>query len=171
MDIERFEGLVDQFGEFPADWPLDVRASAIYLLETSREAQEIVAEAAKMRALFARSKPVNAPAGLADKIVMLARDGGPPASGQTPWFSQLQSSLLPKDSLSPRKRLVNIVSKLSLRSAVLRVKNSLKSGRPNYVILWCCFTVGLGLGLGFGFSPSMATDRIDFVTMFAVVGS
>jgi hypothetical protein len=173
MDIEQFEEIVDEFGEFPANWPDAMRAEAVRLLDASPRAQQIVSEAAEMRSMFLRSEPVTAPAGLADRIMALAiADDARSLAGQASQISAPQSSSLPKDLLGPKKRLARGTKRRPAASG-FRVPPILKDGGPSYIVLYCCFPLGLGIGLALGFelSPLIVSHEIDFATLFAVVGS
>lgn len=72
MNIEEFEDLVDRCGELPAEWPSSVRQEALAFLAASKKAQDIVAEAARLRDMFGRSGTELAPVNLANRIVALA---------------------------------------------------------------------------------------------------
>lgn len=178
MDIEQFEELVDEFGEFPAGWPDNERAEAISLLNSSQKAREIVAEAAALRHMFQRSEPVIAPAGLANRIAMLAGDADKRlTSRHTNRLSSIEGSkdplgsndlFGPKDILTPKSF---VASKRLVASKGFPLPAFLNNGGSNYIVLCGCFVVGLGLGLGLGFLPLYHSNQIDFATLFAVVGS
>ncbi len=147
--------MVDRFGEVPTDWPQNIRADALSFLDSSPEAQRVVAEAAALRTIFRHDVRQKAPAGLADRIYAAAAlvDGtaGGPAS------SSRQAQLGRKD-LFPAAQIPH--------PAVV------SSGwRPSYFVLASCFVAGLGLGIGLRYAPLNVDGHIDFATLFAVVGS
>ena len=145
MNIETFEDLVDRFGEFPADWPEDIREEAIKFLEGSPEAQDFVAKAAALREMFDGSVTEKAPAALAGRIVALASradEWGPLPGAESP----ATAAAMPSASLVSNSR---------------RWPNS-------YIWLACCFVAGLGVGLGLSFSSTITGSHIDFATLFAL---
>jgi len=103
MDATRLKRLIEAHGADPQRWPPDERAAALALLESSPEAQALVAEARRLDALLA-AVPVGdtAPAAtvaLRRRIVALPtrRDGGQSVGGGHwmlgPWsFSRLWPS-------------------------------------------------------------------------------
>jgi hypothetical protein len=146
MNLEEFEDLVDRCGEQPADWPDDVRAEAVQFLAGSRQAQSIVAEAASLRAAFASSPQLKAPANLSDRIVALAERA-----------DSYQAPLVPDER--------PFVPGRSDQSAL-----SDRLGLPKSS-MWMalCFAVGLALGLTFGLISGSST--FDFATSFAIFNS
>lgn len=104
MNLAEFEDLIDRCGELPAAWPDEIRADALKLLGESREAQDVVAEAAALRQMFDSRPAEPAPVNLANRIVTLVgrvddlpapldRDKVPKAPGRVPFLSR---SSLPK---------------------------------------------------------------------------
>jgi hypothetical protein len=155
MDIEQFQDLVDRFGEFPADWPVEFRAEAVRFLAGSPEAQDIVAEAAQLRDMFHSDIVKKAPAGLSDRI-----------------FASAARSEHWRPSSARRMPLTAIGTVLpSAAPGIGRPFVALKEWRPSYFMLATLFVIGLGLGLGLGLVPVKTSGHIDFATMFAVVGT
>ena len=155
MDIEQFQDLVDRFGEFPADWPVEFRAEAVRFLAGSPEAQDVVAEAAKLRDMFHSDAVKMAPAGLSDRIFASA-------AHSEHWRP------------SSVRRMPITATGTALPAVAARIERpfvALKEWRPSYFMLATLFVIGLGLGLGLGFAPGRTSGHIDFATMFAVVGT
>jgi hypothetical protein len=71
MDIAEFEDLLDRLGDDVSRWPESQRRAAEALVAESAEARALLAEAAMLRGALS-SRPVRAPAGLADRIVARA---------------------------------------------------------------------------------------------------
>lgn len=155
MNIEQFQDLVDRFGEFPADWPAEFRAEAVRFLAGSPEGQEIVAEAAKLRAMFHSDVAEKAPAGLSDRIFANAAD----------------SAHWRPSSVRRRPGPATGAVPPSKAAGVERPYVVLKEWGPSYFMLATLFVIGLGLGLGLGFAPGKTSGHIDFATMFAIVGT
>ena len=83
MDVSEFEDLIDRLGEDMSCWPEVQRIAADRLLASSYEARAVLAEARRLRQALAGSS-VQAPAGLADRIVTAAKlnAAAPPAEGE-----------------------------------------------------------------------------------------
>jgi hypothetical protein len=146
MEIEEFEDLIDRHGEVPVDWPEAVRDEAVRFLASSPRAQEIVAEAAALRAAFSSSSEPRAPENLAHRIATLA--------GQV------------DDYQPPFVREHDARSRRVFRPALQNVANIPKS---SLLMLALVFTFGLTLGLLGG--TLNQSPHIDFATLFAVVNS
>lgn len=155
MNIDQFQDLVDRFGEFPADWPVEFRAEAVRLLAASPEAQDIVAEAAKLRDMFQSDALEKAPAGLSDRIfasAAISEHWRPSSVRRMPVMAT--GTVLP-----------------SAAPGIGRPFGVPKEWRPSYFMFAGLFVIGLGLGLGLGLAPVKTDGHIDFATMFAIVGT
>lgn len=104
MNLEEFEDLVDRCGEVPAGWPPSVRQDALQLLAGSEKAQEIVAEAARLRGMFGRQVAEPAPANLADRIVALAGR----VDDVQPSFTKEKRPQVPEGLRPRRSRRINL---------------------------------------------------------------
>jgi len=144
MEIEEFEDLIDRCGERPADWPETVRDEAERFLAGSQRAQELVAEAAALRAAFGASPQPQAPHNLADRIATLAER----IDDQTPPV--------------PRKRNMR-----GGRFSWATVQRAMRMPRNPPLMLALIFAFGLTLGLLSG--NLYESPNIDFATLFAVV--
>jgi hypothetical protein len=72
MDIREFEDCLDRFGDDFSQWPVAERSAGQVLLASSSEARDLWDEAASLRQ--ALEAPLErAPAGLADRIVLQAK--------------------------------------------------------------------------------------------------
>ena len=71
MQVSEFEDLIDRLGDDVSRWPDAQRLAAESLLATSPTAQVLLAESKLIREALT-TKPVRAPAGLADRIVAAA---------------------------------------------------------------------------------------------------
>jgi hypothetical protein len=170
MNIEQFQDLVDRFGEAPAGWPADLRAQAVRFLAGSPEAQDIVAEAAELRAMFRNDVVTKAPAGLSDRIFASA--------GRSEQWRPISVQPISFEPMSLRQvsgRQIPIAAGGALPSILAsgsgRPFGAFKEWRPGYFVLASLFVIGLGIGIGLGFAPSKNDGHIDFATMFAIVGT
>lgn len=73
ISLVQFRELVEHYGAALASWPVEHRASAQALIESSDEAREILAEIAEMERALRSAPPMKAPAGLVDRIMTAAR--------------------------------------------------------------------------------------------------
>jgi hypothetical protein len=68
---------LDRFGDDLSRWPASERALGEAMLRDDPAAMSLIAEARRLRSMIAGTPPVHAPAGLADRIVALARASTP----------------------------------------------------------------------------------------------
>lgn len=81
MDVAEFEDLLDRLGEDVSTWPNPQRQAARDLLAQSEAARTLLEEAKLLRRTLARP-PVEAPAGLAERILDRARSSETPKSSE-----------------------------------------------------------------------------------------
>jgi hypothetical protein len=139
MNITEFEDLLDRLGEDISTWPAPLQQAAAVLLGSSDQARGLLEEARLMRRALAGT-PIQAPAGLADRIMLGVRL---PAS---------------EPAAAPLRSLSSGTGALA----------SLKSPRPLPLALAACFLVGILVGISpslFADEPS----RIDFPSFLAHV--
>lgn len=82
MLLEDFEDGLDEYGTDLKDWPDGLRVAALALLERSGEARQFFEDEKRLDAalLASANRPVTAPAGMADRIVLKAMDTSPAPS-------------------------------------------------------------------------------------------
>jgi hypothetical protein len=78
MRRQEFQDALDRFGDDLGRWPVADRVRAETLLRDDPASAVLLAEGRRMRVMLAASAPIRAPAGLADRIVGLARASSPP---------------------------------------------------------------------------------------------
>jgi len=71
MDVATFEDLINRLGDDLSRWPADQRLAAVQLLASSAEARALYEEAGTVRRAL-QARPIRAPAGLVDRIVLAA---------------------------------------------------------------------------------------------------
>lgn len=141
MNLQEFEDLVDRCGELPADWPSSVRQEALVFLAGSKEAQDVVAEAASLRDIFGRSGTESTPANLADRIVALAGR----VDDIQPSFTKEKRPQAPAELRPARSRRINLPK--------------------TFLWLVACSAAGFGLMQ----SATGGWPDIDFVGLFAAL--
>jgi hypothetical protein len=78
--LEDFESAIEEYGADLEDWPDRLRLKAQALLGTSSEARTLLEDEIRLDAAMfaAQARPIAAPAGLTDRIVLKALDLSPP---------------------------------------------------------------------------------------------
>jgi len=158
MNIDDFQDLVDRCGERPDDWPADIRVEAVNFLASSREAQEIVAEAASMRSMFADPALERAPDHLAGRIFAMAER-----------MDEFRPTIN-RDLRRNRVRFSDRARPFDAPHADKTIDPSAPGpGLPPKVYLWFGVTFLAGLGMGVAGTVLGTGHQIDFATLFAVV--
>jgi hypothetical protein len=139
MNITELEDLLDRLGEDMSTWPAPLQQAAAALLGSSDQARGLLEETRLMRRALTGA-PIQAPAGLADRIMLGVRQ---PAS---------EPAAAPLRSLSGGN------------SALV----SLKSPRPLPLAFAACFVAGILVGISPSLLPDEAS-RIDFPSFLAHV--
>lgn len=81
---QELQDIVDRYGEDPAWWPTSRRAPAQELIDVCAEAQDIIAQARKLREAL-RGMGLDAPDCFSDYIVNVALELDPPMDDVV-WF-------------------------------------------------------------------------------------
>ena len=79
MLLQDFEDAIDEYGTDLKDWPEGLRVAALALMERSAEARQFLEDEIRLDAALTASvsRPVAAPAGLADRIALKAFEASP----------------------------------------------------------------------------------------------
>jgi hypothetical protein len=140
MNITEFEDLLDRLGEDMSTWPAPQQQAAAVLLGSSDQARALMEETRLMRRALAGT-PIQAPAGLADRIMLGVRQPVSESAAVTPLRS------------------------LSSGNGAL---GSLKSPRPLPLAFAACFLAGILVGISPSLLPDEPSS-IDFPSFLAHV--